>query len=261
MKQPSKSFSITSTNPKMASKGQVTQRYEPIAPGFVAVGSTNDVWDTTTQGRPMIGWRGKVITSTPAPAQAETPSAPAMTPTAPTAPSAPAAPAKTGLEYDAYDTELEAEAKAPTAMKGQGANVTAMRTFEAPKDVKYYGESYKQEAQDLANKRQAAYERKVMNEAVRTGNALPTIEKGGKVTMGQTAGELRSKFVDDLQQSKVDLARRSSAPIEQVAAKAKITDSGASGFNSNLTRNTLAQGKIVAQMSFEDYLKKRKEGK
>lgn len=260
MKQAGKSYSITSTNPKMASKGQVTQRYEPIAPGFVVYGSPNDVWDTTKQGRPAIGYQGKVITSTPEPAAPPVTATP-QAPAAPQAPATPAPPPKTGLEYDAYDTELEAEAKAPTAMKGQSPNVTAMRSFDAPTDVKYYGESYKGEAQALADKRQAAYERKVMNEAVRTGNALPTIEKGGKVTMGQTAGELRSKFVDDLQQSKVDLARRANAPIQQVAAAAKITDSGASGFNSGMMRNALTQGKVLAQMSFDDYLKKRKEGK
>jgi hypothetical protein len=242
MKQSGKSYSITSTNPKMASKGQVTQRYEPTLRAVNGYDSS---------GR-LVNPGGLIPKDV---AVTITPEAPA----APQAPAAPAAPAKTGLEYDAYDTELEAEAKAPTAMKGQAPNVTAMRSFAAPTDVKYYGESYKGEAQTLADKRQAAYERKVMNEAVRTGNALPTIEKGGKVTMGQTAGELRSKFVDDLQQSKVDLARRANAPIQQAAAAAKITDSGASGFNSGMMRNALTQGKVLAQMSFDDYLKKRKE--
>lgn len=257
MKQPGKTFSITSTNPKMATQGQVTQRYNP------ALRAVNG-YDATTGE--MVTSGGLIpknyVTNNAQPTQRAAPSKDDTANTGNGIPrTAPVAPAKTGLEYEPYDTELEPEAKAPTVVKGQAPKVSDMRMYAAPTDVKYYGESYKQEAQDLANKRQAAYERKVMNEAIRTGNAIPTFGASGKVIAGQTAGELRSKFVDDLQQSKVDLARRSNAPIEQVAAKAKITDSGASGFNSNLTRNTLAQGKIVAQMSFEDYLKKRKEGK
>jgi hypothetical protein len=81
--------------------------------------------------------------------------------------------AKTGLEYDAYDTTMEEFAKAPTVGYGEAARTTAMPDIAKPTDVKYYGEEFKGEAEKLSTDRWNAYNRRMANAAIRTGNVLP----------------------------------------------------------------------------------------
>jgi hypothetical protein len=78
-----------------------------------------------------------------------------------------------GLVYTPYDTTMEAFAKAPTVGYGEAAKTTAMPEIEKPGEVKYYGESKKEDATKFNDERYAAYNRRLENAAIRTGNVLP----------------------------------------------------------------------------------------
>ena len=217
-------------------------------------------WNRATEGNPPIGYMGPVINEPP---KATAPAAPAA-PAAPTAPTAPAAKPKTGLEYDPYDTTLEEAAKAPTVFRGQAPKMEAMPDIAKPADVKYYGEEYKSDAQKLANERQAAYERRLSNAAIRSGNAIPTIGEGGKVTAGAAPVETVSRETEGLQQLKTAQARRASAPSQQAAA-AEVIKAAKSIYGSEEMRNklvqNLTQGKVIMQQTMDEYLKKQEKDK
>jgi hypothetical protein len=68
---------------------------------------------------------------------------------------------------------MEEFAKAPTVGYGEAAKTTAMPEIAKPTDVKYYGEEFKAEAEKLSTDRWNAYNRRMANAAIRTGNVLP----------------------------------------------------------------------------------------
>ena len=81
-----------------------------------------------------------------------------------------------GLKYDAYDTTIEEFAKAPTVGYGEAARVQAMPEVAKPSDVQYFGEEFKGEAEKVNKARWDAYNRRLENAAVRTGNVMPGVE-------------------------------------------------------------------------------------
>ena len=267
-KQVGKSFTIISTNPKMASTGMVSQRYSPTISKHAVIMPTpgSAPWNIAVDGRPPIGYSGKVVNqpireTAPAPNPTATQPSPAVP--SPAAP-APAPKPKTGLEYDPYDTTLEEVAKAPTVFRGQAPKMEAMPDIAKPADVKFYGEEYKSDAQKLANERQAAYERRLSNAAIRSGNAIPTIGEGGKVTAGAAPIETVSRETEGLQQLKTSQARRAAAPSQQAAA-VEVIKAAKSMYGPEEMRNKLAlnltQGKVIAQQSMDEYLKKQQKEK
>jgi len=272
-KQVGKSFTIISTNPKMASAGMVSQRYAPTISKHLVIMPTpgSAPWNRAVDGPPPIGYTGQVInqpikeTTTPAPNPAATQPPPAVpSPAAPAPAPAPAPKPKTGLEYDPYDTTVEEAAKAPTVFRGQAPKMEAMPDIGKPTDVKYYGEEYKSDAQKLANERQAAYERRLSNAAIRSGNAIPTIGEGGKVTAGAAPVQTVSRETEGLQQLKTSQERRAAAPSQQAAAveviKAAKSIYGPEELRNKLAQN-LTQGKVIMQQTMDEYLKKQQKDK
>ena len=267
-KQVGKSFTIISTNPKMASTGMTSQRYSPTISKHVVIMPTpgSAPWNVAVNGMPPIGYAGPVVNqpmreTAPAP----NPTATQPSPNIPTPAAPPPAPKpKTGLEYDAYDTTLEEAAKAPTVFRGQAPKMEAMPDIAQPKDVKYYGEEYKSDAQKLANERQAAYERRLSNAAIRSGNAIPTIGEGGKVTAGAAPVQTVSRETEGLQQLKTEQGRRAAAPSQQANAVEAIKESK-SVYGAEEMRNKLAQkltqGKVIIQQTMDEYLKKQQKDK
>ena len=263
-KQVGKSFTIISTNPKMASTGMVSQRYSPTISKHVVIMPTpgSAPWNVAVDGMPPIGYAGKVVNQ-PIRETAPAPN-PAATQPSPNIPT-PAAPApKTGLEYDPYDTTVEEAAKAPTVFRGQAPKMEAMPDIAQPKDVKYYGEEYKSDAQKLANERQVAYERRLSNAAIRSGNAIPTIGEGGKITAGAAPIQTVSRETEGLQQLKTEQGRRAAAPSQQAnaaeAIKASKSVYGAEEMRNKLVQN-LTQGKVIIQQTMDEYLKKQQKDK
>lgn len=102
-----------------------------------------------------------------------------LTPANPPAPATPAGPTDTrnaegrGLKYEAYDTTMEAFAKAPSVGYGEAARTTAMPEVAKPTNIEYFGEEFKGEAEKLNQQRWDAYNRRAENAAIRTGNVLP----------------------------------------------------------------------------------------
>lgn len=143
----------------------------------------------------------------------------------PAAPVAPADPnAGKTIEYSAYDTTMEAEAKAPVVGYGQAPKVSAMADIAKPGDVNYYGEQHKQAATELNQKRWDAYNRRLQNEAIRTGNVLPGAAKPSEVM------------------------QKSVAPIYGTQAGAKQTRQAAAGTSAGVVpTNELIMGKVVSQ--------------
>lgn len=78
-----------------------------------------------------------------------------------------------GVVYNKYDTSMEAPAQAPTVSYGEAPRVSKMADIAKPGDVQYYGESQKAKADALNKERYAAYNRRLENEAIRTGNPIP----------------------------------------------------------------------------------------
>jgi hypothetical protein len=78
-----------------------------------------------------------------------------------------------GLVYKPYDTSMEAPASAPSVGYGEAPRVSKMADIAKPGDVQYYGESKKAEAAKFNEERYAAYNRRMENEAIRTGNPMP----------------------------------------------------------------------------------------
>lgn len=78
-----------------------------------------------------------------------------------------------GVVYNQYDTSMEAPAQAPSVSYGEAPRVSKMADIAKPGDVQYYGESQKGTADALNKERYAAYNRRLENEAIRTGNPIP----------------------------------------------------------------------------------------
>ena len=146
-------------------------------------------------------------------------------PEAPAAPVAPADPnAGKTIEYSAYDTTMEAEAKAPVVGYGQAPKVSAMADVAKPGDVNYYGEQHKQAATELNQKRWDAYNRRLQNEAIRTGNVAPGSSQ---------ASEVMNKEV---------------APIYGSQAAVKQTIQASAGSSTGVVpTNELIMGKVISQ--------------
>lgn len=187
-----KVLSFTSSNPKMGGNASV-----PVK-GYAQGG--------------IVGEGKLSLTRIDPPAA---PSAPAYTPP----PSAPQT-----IEYSAYDTTMEAEAKAPVVGYGQAPKVSAMAEIAKPGDVNYYGEQHKQAATELNQKRWDAYNRRVQNEAIRTGNVAPGASK---------ASEVMNKDV---------------APIYGTQAAVKQTKQASAGASTGtVPTNELIMGKVISQ--------------
>ena len=250
-KQVGKSFTIISTNPKMASAGMMSQRYSPTI-----TQAARGLPPALPPATPLTGALPRGLP----------PALPAATPSNTAQPNLPPAVVKpkTGLEYDPYDTTLEEAAKAPTVFRGQAPKMEAMPDIAKPADVKFYGEEYKSDAQKLANERQAAYERRLSNAAIRSGNAIPTIGEGGKVTAGAAPVQTVSRETEGLQQLKTEQGRRAAAPSQQANAVEAIKDSK-SVYGAEEMRNKLAQkltqGKVIIQQTMDEYLKKQQKDK
>lgn len=102
------------------------------------------------------------------------------------------------LEYDAYDTKLDAWAQAPKTSLDNPFQVQKAKTLAKPGDVNYYDEKYKAEATELAQKRMDAYARRQSNEYIRTGSKAPDdVIKNARVNARM------------IQQAKVDYGGRS----------------------------------------------------
>jgi len=82
-----------------------------------------------------------------------------------------------GMRYTEYDTSMEPEARAPEVFAGQAPKVSQMRDISKPGDVEYFGDSQKDAATKMNEERWAAYNRRLQNEAIRTGNPMPGTEK------------------------------------------------------------------------------------
>jgi hypothetical protein len=101
-----------------------------------------------------------------------------------------------GMKYEAYDTTMEAFAKAPSVGYGEAARTTAMPEIAKPTNIEYFGEEFKGEADKLNQQRWDAYNRRAENAAIRTGNVLP----------GQTKSDPIYSKVPALTQKSVQIA-------------------------------------------------------
>jgi hypothetical protein len=123
-----------------------------------------------------------------------------------------------GLKYEAYDTTMEAFAKAPSVGYGEAARTTAMPEIAKPTNIEYFGEEFKGEADKLNQQRWDAYNRRAENAAIRTGNVLP----------GQTKSDPIYSKVPALTQKAVQLAlpkASEKAPMPKAAPSSLTMDS------------------------------------
>jgi hypothetical protein len=123
-----------------------------------------------------------------------------------------------GMKYEAYDTTMEAFAKAPSVGYGEAARTTAMPEIAKPTNIEYFGEEFKGEADKLNQQRWDAYNRRAENAAIRTGNVLP----------GQTKSDPIYSKVPALTQKAVQLAlpkASEKAPIPKAAPSSLTMDS------------------------------------
>jgi len=97
-----------------------------------------------------------------------------------------------GLVYDYYDTTMVEQAKAPKARYKEEFKVGKPKTISKPGEVTYYGEEFKSQAQELSDKRNAAYVRRQSNEYIRTGTAAPA-DKVSDALAGINTGKLRTE--------------------------------------------------------------------
>jgi len=129
-----------------------------------------------------------------------------------------------GMTYKAYDTTMEAEAKAPTVGYGEAPKISKMAVLEKPTDIQFYGESQRAAANELNQKRWDAYNRRLQNEAIRTGNVLPDAAKPSEVMHQEVK------------------------PVFGTQAAAKVTKQAAAGASAGVTPSTeLVLGKVVSQ--------------
>jgi hypothetical protein len=163
-----KVISHSSTNPKL------TVGKTPVK-GYAAGGEVVDTRPVTQKSRTVYvdekGLAGPAGTAYSAPVSKQMGRGPAKVVTTPREESW--SEYGEGLVYTPYDTNMEAPAKAPTVGYGEAAKVSAMPEIAKPGEVKYYGESKKEEAQKFSDQRYAAYNRRMENAAISTGNVLP----------------------------------------------------------------------------------------
>jgi hypothetical protein len=153
-----------------------------------------------------------------------------------------------GLVYTPYDTTMEAQAKAPTVGFGEAAKVSAMPEIAKPGEVKYYGESKKEEAQKFSDERFAAYNRRMENAAIRTGNVLP----------GQEAPKAVYSMAPSQTPKSVQVALPKLSPKAEMPkmTPAKLTPDSLV----NTTAMLSPQSKVLYKASdFIDYVKQRKK--
>lgn len=139
-----------------------------------------------------------------------------------------------GIVYAEYDTNMEAEAKAPTVGYGEAPKVTAMTTIEKPGELTYYGESQKAAATELNQKRWDAYNRRVSNEAIRTGNVMPDAAKPTEVmqkidnVFGTQAAQKVTKQAEAGTSAGLTPATQSNYTMGKVVSQSGITRSAPS---------------------------------
>lgn len=153
-----------------------------------------------------------------------------------------------GLVYSAFDTTMEAEAKAPSVGYGEAPRVSAMPEIAKPADVQYFGEEFKGEAEKVNKQRWDAYNRRAQNAAIRTGNVMP----------GQESAKTVYSEVPKMTPKAVQMTLPQAAPKADIPkiSSAKLTPDSLV----NLTAMLSPQSKVLYKASdFIDYMKQRKK--
>ncbi len=153
-----------------------------------------------------------------------------------------------GLKYSAFDTTMEAEAKAPTVGYGEAPKITAMPEIAKPGEIQYFGEEFKGEAEKLNQQRWDAYNRRAQNAAVRTGNVMP----------GQESAKTVYSEVPKMTPKAVQMTLPQAAPKAETpkVTPAKLTPDSLV----NTTAMLSPQSKVLYKASdFIDYVKQRKK--
>lgn len=150
------------------------------------------------------------------------------------------------VEYDAYDTTMEAEERAPQVVAGQAPKVSPMRTFDRPSDVRYYGEENRAEAERVNQERWDAYNRRVRNEAIRTGNPMP----------GESRASATASPIGEMVQSKA--VHYGSKVLEPVKMQERI-EQVRQDMQSKLEQSPYYTNKATAIAELEEQLKRRKK--
>lgn len=165
-----KVLSHTSTNPKL------TIGKTPVK-GYAAGGEVVDTRPATQKSRTVyVDTKGQVGPAGTAYAQPVTKQQGRSTITVTTPTKETWTEYGEGIVYTKYDTNLDAPAQAPTVSYGEAPRVSKMADIAKPGDVEYYGESQKRRADALNKSRYDAYNRRLENEAIRTGNPIPGAE-------------------------------------------------------------------------------------
>lgn len=153
-----------------------------------------------------------------------------------------------GLVYSAYDTTMEDFAKAPSVGFGEAAKVQVMPEIAKPGDVQYYGTSQKDAADKLTQQRYAAYNRRLENAAIRTGNVMPGVEAPKAVY-----SEVPKQTQKAVQLALPKTSEKAQAP--KVSSMKLTPDSLV-----NVTAMLSPQSKVLYKASdFIDYLNQRKK--
>jgi len=213
-----KSFTIWSDNPKMNTAPR------PVLRGYRNGGQ---VPDDTRPGKHNTGKPGSLLETAKVAVDR-------------------AAQTKSGVEYDAYDTTMEAEERAPQVVAGQTPKVSPMRTFDRPSDVRYYGEENRAEAERVNQERWDAYNRRVRNEAIRTGNPMP----------GESRASATASPIGEMVQSKA--VHYGSKVLEPVKMQERI-EQVRQDMQSKLEQSPYYTNKATAIAELEEQLKRRKK--
>lgn len=153
-----------------------------------------------------------------------------------------------GLVYSGYDTTIEAFAKAPTVGYGEAARTTTMAEVAKPSDVQYFGEEFKGEAEKINKSRWDAYNRRLENAAIRSGNVMPGVEAPKAVY-----SEVPKQTQKAVQLTLPKAAEKAQAP--KVSSMKLTPDSLV-----NVTAMLSPQSKVLYKASdFIDYLNQRKK--
>jgi hypothetical protein len=81
------------------------------------------------------------------------------------------------IDYAPYDTTMPAQAKAPAVLAGQAPKVTQQASISQPGAVTYYNRGMAAEANRISQQRWDAYNRRLQNAAIESGNPLPGLTR------------------------------------------------------------------------------------
>jgi len=151
-----------------------------------------------------------------------------------------------GIRYTEYDTTMEAEEKAPQVFAGQAPKVSSMREISKPSDVQYWGAQHKDEASRITQERYDAYNRRVRNEAIRTGNPMP----------GESRASATASPIGEMVQKKA--VHYGSKVLEPVKVQERI-EQVRQDMQSKLEQSPYYTNKATAIAELEEQLKRRKK--